>query len=74
MRSLPLTITMLLAAGPAWAAPSDNLVRNPRFELAVKQPGLPDEWQTSGDAKKVSQRLTLDQGRAGRPCGRCRPP
>ncbi|MEN6495995.1 MAG: carbohydrate binding domain-containing protein, partial [Thermoguttaceae bacterium] len=50
------------------ALSGDNLVKNPSFEEQAK--GSPAEWRTSGDAKLVTQTLTLDAGRVGRRCAK----
>ncbi|MBM4031662.1 MAG: hypothetical protein FJ291_07735 [Planctomycetes bacterium] len=57
-----------LAAGGAAAA--ENLARNPSFEADANGDGVPDEWQAAGDAKLVTQSLTLDKGRDDRRCAK----
>ncbi len=52
------------------AAAAQNLIANPRFEIAAKQGGGPDHWQLGGDSRLVTQTLTVEQGREGRRCAR----
>ncbi len=55
-------------AGPAPG--QTNLVRNPSFEENRQKSGVPDAWQASGDPGRVTQQLSLDQGRDGKRCAR----
>lgn len=61
-----------IAAGiaPGSARGQDNLVKNPGFEEAADNKGVPAGWQASGDAKFVAQTLALDRGRDGKRCAR----
>jgi lysophospholipase L1-like esterase len=47
-----------------------DLVKNPSFEEDRNARGVPDNWQTSGDGRLVTQTLSLDQGRDGKRCAR----
>jgi len=58
---------VFLAAGVASAA--ENLVRNPSFEETGDKGG-PAVWQTSGNARRVTQALSSDRGRDGNRCAR----
>lgn len=51
------------------AAEPQNLIRNPQFTEQAK-PGRPADWQTSGDSKRVEQRLSVEPGREGRAAAR----
>jgi hypothetical protein len=62
----PLFAFLLVGTLASAALASDNLVKNSSFEEETK--GLPAGWRTSGDAKLVTQTLTLDAGRDGRRC------
>ena len=46
----------------------ENLLHNPRFETAVDE--VPSKWRTSGDTRLVTQTLTVEPGRDGKPSAR----
>lgn len=66
---LPL-LAILVGLGAGVASGQTNLVKNPSFEEDAQRRGTPDHWQTSGDAKTVSQTLALDKGRDSKRCAR----
>lgn len=70
MTGVRLLLVLAFVGYAARAVAAENLVANPRFEMAVKPGGRPDHWQLSGDGRLVTQTLTIDRGREGRSCAR----
>ncbi len=62
---LPLVVCIGVTALGA-----ENLARNPSFESDAKKSGAPDDWQAAGDARLVTQSLSLDKGRDGKRCAK----
>lgn len=66
-RAVPWLLIILVGGG---APAAENLARNHSFEADANGDGVPDEWQCAGDARLVTQSLTLDKGRDGRRCAK----
>ncbi len=64
-----LLLALVFAAAVPGAA-EENLVQNPSFETDADGDGVPDQWRSSGDARLVTQKLALDEGRDGKRCAR----
>ncbi|HUT32942.1 MAG TPA: carbohydrate binding domain-containing protein [Planctomycetota bacterium] len=64
------TAVLAMLGVAAWACAGTNLARNPSFESDANSDGAPDEWQSAGDSRLVTQSLALDKGRDGTRCAK----